>query len=105
PRTIVIVYSPGKDSIVQVVAEVLGKPWTTETSLATLARGSNAVVMGVLAQELPRGLGECDRAPLILINTHCVDDGSAPDENLTDLCDYEFLYSNSPFFRRDLTRF
>ncbi|RJE23546.1 pentafunctional arom polypeptide [Aspergillus sclerotialis] len=105
PRTIVIVYGSGKETIVQVVAEVLGKPWTTETSLTALVRGTDAVVVGVLAQDLSRDLEGCDKSSLMLINTYCVDDGSAPDENLTDICHYEFLYSHSPFFRRDLTRF
>ncbi|RHZ47520.1 uncharacterized protein CDV56_105426 [Aspergillus thermomutatus] len=105
PRTVVVVYGPGQDTIVQVVAEVLGKPWTTETSLSSLVKGSNAVVVGILADELARSLEGCDPSTLIVINTHCVDDGSAPDEALTDRCDYEFLYSHSPVLRRDLTRF
>ncbi|PKX93162.1 putative pentafunctional AROM polypeptide [Aspergillus novofumigatus IBT 16806] len=105
PRTVVVVYGSGQDTIVHLVAEVLGKPWTTETSLSSLAKGSNAVVVGILAAELARSLDECDPSTLIVINTHCVDDGSSPDEALTDRCDYEFLYSHSPFLRRDLTRF
>ncbi|KAL4889673.1 type I 3-dehydroquinase-domain-containing protein [Aspergillus ambiguus] len=105
-HTVVIVYRPGQDAIVQVVAEILGKPWTTETSLATLGKGSNAVVVGILADDLARGLGGGEKSDWVLINTHCVDDGSFPTESLSDGCDYEFLYSlRSPFFRRDLTRF
>lgn len=105
PRTVVIVFGPGKEAIVKVVAEVLGKPWSTETSLTTPATRSNATVVGILADNLAQSLERCDKSSLILINTHCVDDGSAPDESLTDTCDYEFLYSHSPFFRRDLARF
>jgi 3-dehydroquinate dehydratase-1 len=105
PRTVVVVYGSGQDAIVHLVAEVLGKPWTTEASLSSLVRGSNAVVVGILAAELARSVDACDRSTLIVVNTHCVDDGSSPDEALTDRCDYEFLYSHSPFLRRDLTRF
>lgn len=104
-RTIVIVFGPGQDHIVHLVAEVLGKPWTTETSLATLAKASDVIVAGVLARDLERSLEECDRSALVLINTHCVEDGSAPENTLTEQCDYEFLFSRSPFLRRDLTRF
>ncbi|GAB1204545.1 hypothetical protein APSETT445_003201 [Aspergillus pseudonomiae] len=105
-RAVAIVYGPNQDTIVQVVAEILGKPWTTESSLSTLGRGSHAVVTGILADHLGRALEGCEKPAGILINTHCVDDGSFPDESLTDRCDYEFLYSlRSPFFRRDLTRF
>ena len=87
------------------VAEVLGKPWTTETSLATLNRVGDVVVVGVWAQNLYRSLEGCDRSSLVLINTHCVEDGSAPEDQLSETCDYEFLYSHSAFLRRDLTRF
>lgn len=104
-RTIVIVFGPGQEHIVHMVAEVLGKPWTTETSLATLAKASDVIVDGVLAQDLDRSLEGCDRSALLLINTHCVEDGSAPENTLTEKCDYEFLFSRSPFLRRDLTRF
>ncbi|KAJ6108004.1 hypothetical protein N7523_009327 [Penicillium sp. IBT 18751x] len=103
--TIVIVFCTGQDYIVHMVAEVLGKPWTTETALSTLTKASEAVVAGVLSTDLPRSLEGTDRSALILINTHCVEDGSAPDDTLTECCDYEFLYSRSPFLRRDLTRF
>ncbi|CEL02546.1 Putative Pentafunctional AROM polypeptide [Aspergillus calidoustus] len=110
PRTVVTVYGPGQDTIVQVVADVLGKPWTTETSLSALGRGSSAVVVGIRATDLAGSLQEAgagfDRSACILVNFHGVDDGSFPEESLTELCDYEFLYSlRSPFFRRDLTRF
>ncbi|KAE8350343.1 hypothetical protein BDV28DRAFT_159691 [Aspergillus coremiiformis] len=105
-RAVVIVYGPKQEAIVQVVAEVLGKPWTTESSLSTLGRGSSAVVTGILADDLNHSLDGCEKPVGISVNTHCVDDGSFPDESLTNRCDYEFLYSlRSPFFRRDLTRF
>ncbi|KAJ5133995.1 uncharacterized protein N7443_004381 [Penicillium atrosanguineum] len=103
--TVVIAFRAGQDHIVHMVAEVLGKPWTTETALSTLTKASEAVVAGVLAPDLLRNLEGTDRSGLIFINTHCVEDGSAPDDTLTECCDYEFLYSRSPFLRRDLTRF
>ncbi|KAJ5474683.1 Aldolase-type TIM barrel [Penicillium sp. IBT 31633x] len=102
---VVIIYGQNQQHIVQLVAEVLGKPWTTGTSLGTLARASDAVVAGVLAPDLTRSLQGCERSSLVVINAHCVEDGSAPEDSLTELCDYEFLYSRSPFLRRDLSRF
>ncbi|KAJ5683274.1 hypothetical protein N7462_006439 [Penicillium macrosclerotiorum] len=103
--TIVIVFGAGQEHIVHMVAEVLGKPWTTEIELSTLTRASDVVVAGVLAHDLGRSLQGCDRSVLVLINTHCVEDGSAPEDQLSEVCDYEFLYSRTPFLRRDLTRF
>ncbi|KAL4782378.1 type I 3-dehydroquinase-domain-containing protein [Aspergillus varians] len=105
-RTVVTIYGLGQEAIVQVVADILGKPWTTETSLSALGRGSSAVVVGIRATDLARSLEGCDKSACILINLYCLDDGSFPEEALTELCDYEFLFSlRSPFFRRDLTRF
>ncbi|KAJ5653424.1 hypothetical protein N7490_000427 [Penicillium lividum] len=103
--TVVIVFGQNQEHIVHMVAEVLGKPWTTETSLAALNKAGDVVVIGVWAQNLHRSLEGCDRSSLMLINTHCVEDGSAPDDTLSETCDYEFLYSHSAFLRRDLTRF
>ncbi|KAJ5787314.1 Aldolase-type TIM barrel [Penicillium paradoxum] len=103
--TVVIVYGQNQQHIVQLVAEVLGKPWTTEVSLGTLARASDAVVAGILARDLTRSLQGCQRSSLILVNTYCVEDGSAPEDSLTEICDYEFLYSRGPLLRRDLARF
>lgn len=106
PReSIVIVYGRGQEHIVHMAAEILGKSWTTEPPLDTLEKANDVVVAGVLAPELDRRLPGCDRSTYILINTHCVEDGSAPEDRLTERCDYEFLYSRSPFLRRDLTRF
>jgi 3-dehydroquinate dehydratase-1 len=106
-RPVVIVFGPGQKSILQAVAEILGKAWTTVSSLSTVVAGSDAVVVGILTSDLQSAQKERsgDLSKLLLINTHCVDDGSFPDEKLSESCHYEFLYSCSPFFRRDLTRF
>ncbi|KAJ6179249.1 hypothetical protein N7519_009710 [Penicillium mononematosum] len=103
--TVVIIYGQNQEHIVQLVAEVLGKPWTTDASLGMLARANDAVVVGILAHDLAGSLQGCERSCLILVNTYCVENGSAPDDSLTESCDYEFLYSRSPFLRRDLSRF
>ncbi|CAI7595194.1 unnamed protein product [Penicillium pancosmium] len=102
--TVVIVYQPGQEHIVHMVAEVLGKPWTTEIVLSTLSK-ADVVVAGVVRDNLDRSLEGCDREAVVLVNTHSVEDGSAPDDALSERCDYEFLYSRTPFLRRDLTRF
>ncbi|KAJ6000345.1 hypothetical protein N7481_000754 [Penicillium waksmanii] len=102
--TVVIVYQPGQEHIVHLVAEVLGKPWITEIVLSTLSK-ADVVVAGVVRDNLERSLEGCDRAAVVLVNTHSVEDGSAPDDALSERCDYEFLYTRTPFLRRDLTRF
>jgi 3-dehydroquinate dehydratase-1 len=107
-RTVVIVYGSGQEGILQVVAEVLGKAWTTVSMLSKVVSGSDAVVLGILTGDfemtMSEGLG--DPSKLLLVNTHCIDDGSFPVDRLSEGCHYEFLYSlETPFFRRDLTRF
>ncbi|KAK2803992.1 hypothetical protein FQN50_006798 [Emmonsiellopsis sp. PD_5] len=102
--TVVIVFQPGQDGILKLVAEVLGKAWTTVTSLSSTSSGSDAVVVGIHAEDLERDGGH-GGSNVTLINTHCIDDRSSPQENLTNLCHYEFLYYQGPFLRRDLTRF
>lgn len=104
-RIIVIVFGTGQEHIVHMAAEVLGKSWSIETSLVAFAKASDVPVAGVPVQDLEISLKECERSALVLINTHCVEDGSAPEDWLTELCDYEFLFSRSPFLRCDLTRF
>ncbi|KAJ6169570.1 hypothetical protein N7497_002413 [Penicillium chrysogenum] len=103
--TVVIIYGQDQEHIVRLVAEVLGKPWTTDASLGMLARANYAAVVGILAHDLARSLEGCERSSLVLVNTYCVENGSTPDDSLTESCDYEFLYSRSPFLRRDLSRF
>ncbi|PGG96259.1 3-dehydroquinate dehydratase, type I [Helicocarpus griseus UAMH5409] len=103
--TLVVVFRLGQESILQLVAEVLGKAWTTVTSLSAKLSGSDAVVVGIQAEDLKKDGELGDKDILTLINTHCIDDGSSPEEVLTNRCHYEFLYYQGPFLRRDLTRF
>ncbi|CRG85484.1 hypothetical protein PISL3812_02539 [Talaromyces islandicus] len=107
-RTVVIVYGLGQEGILQVVAEVLGKAWTTVSVLSKVVSGSDAVVLGIQAGDFDKTMSEGlgDPSKLLLVNTHCIDDGSFPVDRLSEGCHYEFLYSRqTPFFRRDLTRF
>ncbi|PCG96504.1 hypothetical protein PENOC_072500 [Penicillium occitanis (nom. inval.)] len=107
-RTVVIVYGLGQENILQVVAEVLGKAWTTVTALSKVVLGSDAVVVGILNRDFEStapDTGVDDFSKLLIVNTHCIDDGSFPDDRISEGCHYEFIYSRTPFFRRDLTRF
>lgn len=101
-RPVVIVFSSGQETIVQVAADILGRTWNDAPSLPPPERddGCNPAATGILAQNLPRQqVDEVSPSPYIPINTHCVNDGSAPDETLTERCDHEFWYSNSAIKR------
>lgn len=46
-----------------------------------------------------------DKQLVVAINTHCTTLGMPPDIQLSTHCDDEFLYIESPYFRRYLSRF
>ena len=102
-KTIVLVTNGADDGILCTVAEVTGRPWKKVASLDEIEDEETSIV-GIDAQTALESLGSRS-ADIVVINTHCIDDETAPDPALTDASDYEFLYLQSPFFRRDLSRF
>ena len=102
-RTVVIITDRPNEGILGTIADVIGKPWRKATSLAEIEEEETTVV-GIEAEHAKPGL-KSRSEQMIIINTHCLDKKSSPDSSLTDGCDYEFLYLESPYFRRDLTRF
>jgi 3-dehydroquinate dehydratase I len=102
-KTLVIVTDGPNDSILRTIADVTGKGWKTVGSLEEVGEEENNVV-GITAEGVKDGLN-ARRKDTLVINTHCISDSTSPASALTDLCDYEFLYVESPFLRRDLTRF
>ncbi|MCJ1323570.1 hypothetical protein MMC10_000231 [Thelotrema lepadinum] len=102
-KTIVVITNGSGDAILHTVAQVTGKSWKKVTSLLDIQDDERSVV-GIAAGDVLESLPS--RKPdTLVINTHCIGDNTAPDSTLTDACDYEFLYLDSPFFRRDLARF
>lgn len=102
---LIVVFQEGQSTILELVAEVLGKPWTTAASLSAVHGGNEAMIVGIQPVDFERRARYIDRSSFTIINAYCIDDGSAPDDDLTDGCDYEFLYHHGAFLRRDLTRF
>ncbi len=104
-RTAVIVYGPGQEKIVSVFADVLGKPYRIADSFQGMASAEQDVVLGVSLQNAKVDISTRNRTALVTIHAHCVDLGMPPDNFLSVHCDYEFLYTETSFFRRDLARF
>ena len=104
-NTLVVVFQDGEISILELVAEVLGKPWATVSSLSGVLSGNDAVIVGIRSEDMRACAKDVDKSSSVLINTHCIDDKSGPDDRLTNLVHYEFLYYRGAFLRRDLTRF
>ncbi|KAI5301399.1 hypothetical protein KEM56_001757 [Ascosphaera pollenicola] len=103
-RPITVVHQAGEGHIPITIANVLGKSFTKASSTQQHDR-RRPMVLGVEAHEFLKERPSESNIPHILINTHCVDDGSTPDERLTEACDFEFLYYSGPLLRKHLTRF
>lgn len=104
-RIVVVIYGPCQEQIVSVFAEVLGKPFRIKASFKAVTSEDNGSVVGIVAAEARPELTSRDRKLVVVINAHCIDHGMPPDHQLSTHCNFEFLYSENPFFRRDLARF
>lgn len=104
-RIVVIVYGPGQEKIVSVFAEVLGKPHRLKRDFKDVTAEERGHVVGLPADMAISDVQTRDKDLVVAINAHCVTLGMPPDLQLSALCDYEFLYTESPFFRRYLARF
>ncbi|KAI1301986.1 3-dehydroquinate dehydratase [Xylaria venustula] len=104
-RTAVIVYGPGQEKIVSIFADVLGKPFQLADSFQGNTAAEKVLVLGISAESARINVAGRDRGAVVVIHAHNVDLGMPPDTYLSAQCDYEFLYSDGQFFRRDLARF
>ncbi|UKZ46721.1 hypothetical protein TrVGV298_000928 [Trichoderma virens] len=104
-RIAVIVYGQGQEHVVSTFAEVLGKPVKLKRQFKDVDHEDEGFVIGLALQEAKNDVEERDQQLLVAINAHCVNLGMPPDLHLSIHCDYEFLYTETPFFRRDLARF
>ncbi|KAG7106754.1 Pentafunctional AROM polypeptide 2 like protein [Verticillium longisporum] len=104
-RIVVIVYGEGQDKIVSVFADVLGKPFGIKSGFKEVSHADQGVVVGIAASHAQSDIASRDKDLVVAIHAHCVNLGMPPDLHLSSECDYEFLYTEAPFFRRDLSRF
>lgn len=104
-RIVVIIYGPGQDKIVSIFAEILGKPQRLIEAFKDVNEADQGQVVGISADKAKTDIADRDRGLVVAINAHWVNQGMPPDEILSVECDYEFLYTETPFFRRDLSRF
>ncbi|ROT41437.1 pentafunctional AROM polypeptide [Sodiomyces alkalinus F11] len=105
PRIVVIIYGDGQDGIVSTFAEVLGKPLGLKSGFSEVSTADKGLVIGIQAGAAKNDIAARNKDLVVAINAHCVDLGMPPDVYLSEQCDYEFLYTKAPFFRRDLSRF
>ncbi len=101
---LLILHNDGEEEIVALFADVLGQKWESTSSIQDAKNGPPTTVYGLSHAAIGSQLDNWDRSRL-LINTHRVDGGHQWNEYITDRCDYEYLYTRAPFFRRDVARF
>ncbi|CAK7264360.1 hypothetical protein SEPCBS57363_001030 [Sporothrix epigloea] len=104
-RIAVVIYGRQYEEIVSVLAEVLGKPFCTRPNFQSITVADKGRVIGIDAESAKSDILSRDQELIVAINVHCVNLGMPPDSTLSEHCDYEFLFTNAPFFRRDLSRF
>ncbi|KAK0108072.1 hypothetical protein ONS95_002893 [Cadophora gregata] len=104
-RIVVIIYGQGQEKIVAVFADVLGKPFRLAPSFSDVGEDDHGTVIGVATSNAKADIGSRNKTLMVAINAHCVNLGMPPDVDLSAASDYEFLYTETPFFRRDLSRF
>jgi 3-dehydroquinate dehydratase-1 len=104
-RIVIIMYGHGQEKIVGVFAEVLGKPFRMKSRFEDVGQEDRDWVIGLSAENAKADIATRNRGLVVAINAHCTGLGMPPDTYLSAHCDYEFLYTETPFFRRDLARF
>ncbi|GAB7361536.1 hypothetical protein MBLNU230_g1590t1 [Neophaeotheca triangularis] len=104
PPRVLIVYDQGQEEILNAFANVLGQGFEAIHSLEQAAAKPPDSVLGLDNTRIadPAQLRQFDR---IVINTHCLDEPHDSTDKLGDQCQYEYLYTLKPFFRRDVARF
>ena len=104
---VAITFSSGQDNLLPLFAEVLGRASLQVKTFQRDLDQEQDIVLGISHADLLERGGNTNPSvgSLVLINTFCVDGGATPEERVTELCDYEFLYSKNAFLRRDLTKF
>ncbi|CZS92152.1 hypothetical protein WAI453_000107 [Rhynchosporium graminicola] len=104
-RIVVIIYGQGQGKIVTIFADVLGKPYRLAPSFSDVEEDDRGAVIGIATSDAMETIVTRNRTLMVAINAHCVNLGMPPDVDLSAASDYEFLYTETPFFRRDLSRF
>ena len=102
--SLLVIFEDGQEDVLREVADALGQDWTVAKSRQEAEREDPQVIVGVSSTGAATEWNAKDRSRLS-IYLHCVDSGKPFDEDRSRVCDYEYLYSQAPFQRRDLARY
>ncbi|KAI4719396.1 aldolase [Aureobasidium sp. EXF-10727] len=101
---ILVLYERGQEQIVAEIAGVLGQQWRLSSPEDDHVSPVEGTVIGISdAHDLSHVQRWRDSSTILA--THCLDEPNAAVGSRSSICDYEYLYTTKPFFRRDLARF
>ena len=101
---LLVFFEEDQEDILREVADALGQDWTVSKSRSEAEREDPQIIVGACSSGTGVEWTTKDQSRTS-IYFHCVDSGRPFDDRLSALCDYEYLYSRSPFNRRDLARY
>ncbi|KAJ9619575.1 3-dehydroquinate dehydratase (3-dehydroquinase) [Taxawa tesnikishii (nom. ined.)] len=101
--SLLVIYDEGQDQIVAEIANVLGQQWYLGTDVDAAARAEGTVFGLVNTSDAAQLHRSCESRTVL--STHCLDDSNASIGAQSPACDYEYLYTTKPFYKRDLARF
>lgn len=103
PRLLVL-YDRDQHDIVRIIAEVLGQKYVAAETLDGAAGQPDNAVIGLDNGAISYS-EDVRRVKRTVSTTHCIDVQDLRDEERTSYCDYEYLYTQRQFVRRDVARF
>ena len=104
PSRLLILFDKGQEEIIRVIADVLGRTYGVVDSLEGVVGRTDEIVLG-LENKLISEPDTIRNISRTVITTHAIDVRDLRDEQLTSGCDYEYLYTQESFDRRDVARF
>lgn len=102
--SILVLFEKDQDHIVAEVANVLGQQWCVLGPSNDSVSPSEGTVVGISDAHDTSAIQKW-RGSRTVLGTHCLDETNPSVGSRSSVCDYEYLYTTKPFFRRDLARF
>ncbi|KAF2085954.1 putative pentafunctional AROM polypeptide, partial [Saccharata proteae CBS 121410] len=102
---LLVLYGEGEESIVELMAGVLGQASILRSSVRGSEDVGEETVVGVLNSDYDDVVAAEWTGSRLVINTHRMENGSSPEEKLSQVCDYEYLYTRSSILQRDIARY
>ncbi|KAF2665697.1 aldolase [Microthyrium microscopicum] len=101
---LLVVYGSEQEEFVNIVGDVLGQASCLLSGRDDIHRQDLSTIVGIPVSDFVHQWNSKD-SERVVVYAHNVDGPYPPDNAITSLCHYEYLYRSSPFDRRDLSRY